>query len=161
MHEDFCIVSDFPEILRVDDEDRPHCESGPSHRWRDGWELYYWHGTRIPDEWIKDKSSLTAEIAITHENIELRRAACEILGWANVLKSLSSTTINKDDDPEVGELLYVEIPDIGRERFLLVRCGTGRDFALPVPPEMKTALEANAWTFGFDADTFLTPEVRT
>jgi hypothetical protein len=37
MHEEFCIVFDFPEIMRSDERNRPHCADGPSHRWRDGW----------------------------------------------------------------------------------------------------------------------------
>jgi len=41
-----------------------------------------------------------------------------------------------------------------------VTCGTGRTFALPVPPEMTTALAANAWTYGLEAKDYM-PEVRT
>ena len=69
-------------------------------------------------------------------------------------------TINKDHDPEVGELVEVEIPEIGKERFVRVRCGTGREFAIPVPPNMRTALEANAWTYGVEPKDYQ-PEVRT
>ncbi len=85
MHEEFCLVSDFPETLRVDDQNRPHCETGPSHKWRDGWALYFWHGTKVPAEWIEDKKSLTPAIALGQDNAELRRAACEIIGWVNIL----------------------------------------------------------------------------
>lgn len=70
-------------------------------------------------------------------------------------------TIDKDDDPEIGELIEVELPEVGRERFLRVLCGTGRMFALPVPPDMTTALAAQAWTWGLDAKSFIRPEVRT
>ena len=74
----------------------------------------------------------------------------------------SSDLIDRDEDPEIGELVEVEIPEIGREKFLRVLCGTGREFALPVPPDMKTALQANSWTFGFDDfREFMKPEVRT
>ncbi len=161
LHEEFCVVSDFPEFIKIDNENRPHCEDGPSHRWRDGWELFHWHGIKVPRHWIMDKTSLTAKEALTWENIEERRAACEILGWDAILQELNAEVIDKDDDPEIGELVEVEIPDIGSERFLRVRCGTGRQFALPVPPEVNTALEANAWTYGFDAKSFPKPEVRT
>jgi hypothetical protein len=81
MHEEFCIVSDRPEILKVDDENRPHSEDGPSHRWRDGWSLYYWHGVAIPGAWVTGNPP-TANDALTWPNIEQRRAACEIVGWA-------------------------------------------------------------------------------
>lgn len=161
MHKEFCIVSDFPEVLRVDAENRPHCETGPSHRWSDGWSLYHWHGVKVPAEWIEDRASLTPQIALTWDNIEQRRAACEILGWGAILTALDARTIDADADPQIGELVEVTIPDSGRERFLRVRCGTGREFALPVPPNMRTALEAQAWTWGHDTDSFTRPEIRT
>ena len=139
-----------------------HCESGPSIAYRDGWSLWHWHGVSIPREWIEDKAALTAKTALTWPNIEQRRAACEILGWNVILKGLDAKTIDRDEDPKVGELVEVAIPDIGRERFVRVRCGTGREFALPVPPTMKTALEANLWTYGIDSsDRALIPEIRT
>jgi len=161
MHEDFCMVSDFPEVLRIDDQNRAHCEDGPSHRWRDGWSLYHWHGVQVPREWVENKASLTAAMALTWPNMEQRRAACEILGWAAILAELDAKVIDTDGDPEIGELVEVTIPDIGRERFLRVLCGTGRQFALPVPPDMPTALAAQAWTWGDTPDTFTPPEVRT
>ena len=61
----------------------------------------------------------------------------------------------------IGTLLEVNLPDIGKEKFLKVLCGTGREFAIPVPPFMKTALEANAWTYGLDGDLLRDLEVRT
>jgi hypothetical protein len=161
MGDDFCIVSDFPEVLKVDDQNRPHCQDGPSHRWRDGWSLYHWHGVQVPEEWIMKPGHLTASMAITWENIEQRRAACEILGWAKILKELKAKIIDTDGDPEIGELVEVNLPDIGKEKFLRVLCGTGREFALPVPPEMKTALEAQSWTWDLKPDEFKVPEVRT
>ena len=161
MHEKFCIVSNFPDLLKIDDNNRPHSENGPSYRWRDGWSLYYWHGVKIPSEWLENKSSITPQMALTWENMEQGRAACEILGWANILQELNATIIDEDGDPEIGQLLEVDIPEIGREKFLKVLCGTGRTFALPVPPEMKTALQAQAWTFGMDENIFARPEIRT
>ena len=163
LHEEFCIVSDFPEILKVDDENRPHCETGPSHRWRDGWSLYHWHGVSIPAEWIEDKKSLTAKTALTWPNIEQRRAACEIIGWDRILSEseLKARVIDEDDDPQVGTLVEVSLPDAGRERFLRVVCGTGRRFTLPVPKTVKSAVEAQAWTWGLDTSEFKKPEIRT
>ena len=68
---------------------------------------------------------------------------------------------DEDADPMIGTLIEVEIPEIGREKFLKVLCGTGREFAIPVPPEMKTALEANAWTYDIPSDVLSQLEVRT
>jgi hypothetical protein len=159
MHEDFCMVSDFPRVLKVDNENRPHCENGPSHQWRDGWSLYYWHGVAIPGEWVSGKPP-SAKEALTWSNIEQRRVACEIVGWLKILSELNARIIDEDGDEEIGTLLEVDLPDSGRERFLQVKCGTGRQFALPVPPDMKSAIQANAWTYGLDPKDF-SPEVRT
>jgi hypothetical protein len=144
-----------------DDQGRLHSETGPSILYRDGWALWNWRGVSVPSEWITDKTSLSAKTALGWENIEQRRAACEIVGWARILGELNGKTIDCDDDPEIGELIEVRLPDAGKERFLRVRCGTGREFAIPVPPTMKTALSANAWTYDIPEDLMKTKEFRT
>lgn len=161
MHEKFCLVSDFPEILRTDEQHRPHCETGPSHRWRDGWALYHWHGTRIPAAWIEDRASLTPLAALGQRNTELRRAACEILGWNNILAALNARLVDKDDDPQIGELLEVDLPDAPRERFLRAQCGTGRTIIVWVSKNHRTALEANAATYQIPPDLLKLKEHRT
>jgi hypothetical protein len=153
MHEEFCLVCDFPLVIKKDEQNRPHCEDGPSHRWSDGWSLYHWHGVAVPQSWIENKSSLSAQEALGQENVEKRRAACEIVGWARILKELKAKTIDVDA-PQIGTLIQVNLPDSPGEKFLRVHCATGREFAIPVPKEMKTALQANAWTFGLDAKEF-------
>lgn len=161
MYEDTVVFQDRPEHIKFDDQNRLHCENGPAILYRDGYGVYAWHGVRIPSEWITNKGELTAKTALTWVNMEQRRAACEIVGWAKVLRELNARVIESDEDPMIGTLLEVDIPDIGKEKFLKVLCGTGREFAIPVPPEMKTALEANAWTYGLDGDVLRQLEVRT
>ena len=160
-HENVLAISDRPEFIRRDTEGRLHCEDGPSMRYRDGWSLYNWHGVAVDGDWIEDRSALTPKIALEQKNIEKRRAACEMLGWHNILRELGGHTINRDDDPEIGELVEVSLPDNGPQKFLRVLCATKREFAIPVPLEMKTALQANAWTYGIDEFKSFNPEVRT
>ena len=161
VYEDVVVIQDRPEHILFDDQDRVHSETDAAIKYRDGTGVYMWHGVRVPAEWITNKSTLSAKTALTWENIEQRRAACEIVGWAQVLRELDAKTIDVDDDPMIGTLVEVTIPDVGRERFLKVICGTGREFALPVPPDMTTALGANAWTYDLDGDTLRKLEVRT
>jgi len=159
-HEGICWVSERPRFIALDEDGTLHNPAGPAVAYRDGWVLHAWRGTLVPRAWVESPQTLTPKTALTHPNVEQRRAACEILGWESVLGRLDARTIQADDDPGIGELVEVEIPEIGRERFLRVTCGTGRRFALPVPPHVTTALEANAWTYGLDADAYK-PEVRT
>lgn len=161
MFENAVVFQDRPEVIKFDDQGRLHCEDGPSIAYRDGLKVYSWHGTSVPKDWIENKGTLSPETALTWANVEQRRAACEILGWATVLRKLNARVIDCDDDPQIGTLVEVDIPDIGKERFIKVICGTGREFAIPVPPDMKTALEANAWTYGLDGDVLKQLEIRT
>jgi hypothetical protein len=155
-------VSDRPTIIAKDDETRLHSETGPSIAFADGYEMYSWHGTNIPGEWIKDKSSITAKIALTWENIEQRRVACEIVGWAKILRELDAKVIDADGDPLIGTLVEVRLPDLDvPARFCRVQCGTGREFAIGVPPEIETAMAAQAWMVGLQPHEFTRPEIRT
>ena len=102
------------------------------------------------------------------ENLELRRIACEMVGWDAIISKMRGATIDTDPDPEIGTLIRVRMP-IPRAwgppiyedaMFLRVQCGTGRFFSLAVPPNMRTAREANAWTYGLTPEEY-EPEVRT
>lgn len=140
--EDFVTIIDRPEAIRMQDNVL-HCENGPAIVFRDGWSVYSWRGTRVPKEWIEGKPSVTD--AINHENVEMRRCAAEIIGWNVVLEELNARSIDKNENPMIGEVLEVDLPDIGTERFLRVMCGTKREFALPIPPDIGDARSAQAW----------------
>ena len=143
-YENICFISERPTEQNFDQRQLLHCETGPAIIYPDGFSIYAWRGTVFPKAWLETKPS--ASEALQWTNTEQRRVACEIVGWDTILNELDADIIDKDNDPEVGEVISVNIPGIGQENFLRVRCGTGRKFALPVPPNMETARQANAWT---------------
>ena len=159
----FVMVCNRPEWIKKDDEGRLHSQTGHAIHYRDGWGLSAWHGTVIPDIWITDPLSLTPKIALQQKNIDKRRAACEILGWHKILKELNAVSINKHGSEMIGELFEVDLPDSGKELFL-VCCdyagGKKRTFALNVPIEMKSAHQANSWTWGYEPNQYQ-PEIET
>lgn len=160
-YDGICFVSERPIETHWDGAVL-HSENGPAVLYEDGYSMYMWRGTRVPKEWIKDKSSITPDIALKWANAEQRRCAMEIIGYENLLKDLGAKLLDLDPDPQIGELYETSHPSLGgnTEKFLRVQCGTGRWFTLPVPPEMKTALEANAWTWGLEGFEYQ-PEIRT
>ena len=81
MHEEFCIVCDRPEVLSVDNRNRPHGESGPSHRWRDGVEIHYWHGVRVPGHVVESPGLITINEIRSEINAEVRRVMIERYGY--------------------------------------------------------------------------------
>jgi hypothetical protein len=154
-----------PDVVKVDDQRRLHCEDAPAFAWLDDIRDYYWRGVHVPDAWIIDRKSLTPEIALSEQSIERRRAACEILGWDAILHKLGAVSIDRDGDPQIGELVEVKLPGEGGDkitaRYLRVQCGTGRKFAVCVPPTVNTAIEAQSWMLGLPSADFTKPEVRT
>ena len=146
-YDGLCVMCERQSFVSFDERRRLHNQTRAALEFADGYRLFVWHGTDVPEAWITAPDKLDPKTALTWQNVEQRRAAAEIMGWKRVLEQLKPKVINKHKDPEIGELLEVELPEAGLARFLKVRCGTGRDFVLSVPREMKTALEANAWTY--------------
>jgi len=158
--EGLVVVSAKPTVIHWDEDGRLHRENGPAVKYADGFSLYSWRGTAVPEPWVTG-SPPTAADALVQENVELRRVACEIVGWDEILNQLNAKIIDEDVDPQIGTLVEVNLPEAGPERFLRVVCGTGRKFALPVPPETATALAANAWLNHCDKPGDYMPEIRT
>lgn len=151
----FAVAIARPEAYR-DPQMRIHREDGPAIRW--GKRVsYWWHGVQVEADWIEHKDKVNPKLALTWENIEQRRALCEILGWDRVLKQLDCKSIHKDS---FGELLQVTLPDAGLTTFVRVKCATGRIFCIPIPNTVKTAKEAVAMSYNVPTKMY-DPEVRT
>ena len=158
MHEEFCMVSDFPEFILVDDNNQPHCTNGPTHRWRDGWELFHWHGQSVPREWILSPETMNARSILAETNMEKRRAGCEIMGWLRVLDEVDAKILDKNASDLIGTLYRADLPDAPDSRILTYRCPTGRIFAQTVPDKCNTAIAAQQWIWN---DPDYHPEVET
>ena len=169
MHEEFCIVSDRPEILSVDEQNRPHNETGPSHRWRDGWSLYHWHGVKVPAHWIEDRANLDPKEVIAADNVELRAAGAAICGWPKMLSVLKSKIINDSGSDDIGQLIELTLPGLDEPgRFLKAKCPRNGFIVEGVPRvsdidglPIETALAAQAWRVGDPLSEYEHPAIRT
>ena len=138
--ENVCFASERHDVCKLDGRGVIHCEDGPAIHYRDGFSVHAWHGTRVPAHWIEDRANLKASEVMAERNVEVRRAGIEILGWKEIIDQLGGKVIEADADPEIGTVIELSLPDLPRPaRFLRVRCATGRDFALGLPPDLPTA----------------------
>ncbi len=157
-----CVISDPPETLVTETADsldwvRPHCADGPAVRYRDGWELYFWHGTRVPEWVITDP---TAAAIDREPNVEVRRSAIEHLGWPAYLEQAGMRLMASAPDPgNPGfDLLLYDLPR--NERVLVAvngsveRDGTRRRYGLTVPGHLDDPLAAAAWTYGLSREQY-------
>lgn len=169
MHPEFCIVSDFPERIVIDEQNLPHCETGPSHRWRDGWALYHWHGVRVPAHWIEDRANLDPNEVIRAENVEQRAAGAAICGWPKMLRVLNAKTIDDSGSEDIGALIELTLPGLRDPgRFLKARCPRNGIIVEGVPRvsdidglPIETALAAQAWRIGDPQAEYNHPPRRT
>jgi hypothetical protein len=122
-HQNVLAISDRPRTINHDAAGRLHCEDGPSIAYRDGWALHHWHGVCVPSDWIEQRKTLDPAVVLKEQNVEKRRAGCEIIGWARLLKLLKAKTIDTDT-PDIGTLVQVDLPDAPKEKFLMVHCAT-------------------------------------
>ncbi|TXH08205.1 MAG: hypothetical protein E6R03_18425 [Hyphomicrobiaceae bacterium] len=160
VHPDFCIVSDRPSTLLVDHLRRPHSADGPSHAWRDGWKLYYWHGQEVPAEWIEKKHEITPAMIRAERNAELRRVLTEIYahvhGAGRIIADMGARMIAEDSAQGRKRRLY----DIDGSRFIHVKNGSReqdgsrREFFLGATPEAATPHAAVAASYGRPESTY-------
>jgi hypothetical protein len=172
MHEQFCIVSDRPEFIRmetVNGRGRLHCADGPAKRYRDGWSIYAIHGVQVPPrtwEKLQRPDLLTAEEVFAESNAEIRRVMIDKVGMARLLAGGKAREIARD---ACGVLWEFSLPDDEPVRVVQVVNSTPepidyvpgagdfgerrgarwfKHYVLRVPPSCATARAAVAWTCG-------------
>ena len=159
--ENIVFVSDKFKTLHQDNENRLHHESEMAMSFWDGYGFYSWHGVRVPEDIIKKQ--FTAKDINKEENAEVRRAMTEIMGAEEYLKQSGAKSIHKDN---TGELFMSTVKD--DEPIVMVKLknstpepdGHFKDYFLRVPPTIKRAREAVAWTFGMSEKEYA-PEVES
>jgi hypothetical protein len=155
-----CWVSERQNIMARDDQGLLHSVVGPALAYPDGWEIYAVHGVRVRENWITQTNYLTAADVFKERTAEVRRAGCELIGWDRVLSGIDARLIDEDGDEFVGTLYEGQIPGAERCGFLKVRCGTGRQFVIPVESGLGSAMAAQAWIQNVRPSEWLKPEVR-
>lgn len=163
VHKDFCLISDRPAVLLVDAQGRPHCDTGPFCRWRDGSAIYSVHGVRVPARIIEQPKTITVREIEAETNAEVRRIMIDRYGLPRYITDSGTKEIQRDD---YGRLYRKEIAD--DEPLVVVRVvnstpepdGSRKEYWLRVPPNVATARQAVAWTFSVDQAEYA-PQVET
>jgi hypothetical protein len=167
--EGLAIISRRPEHIKRDDFYRLHCSDGPAVAWKDGFGQYFWHGIPMSQVLIETPEKITKEDLIKETNAEVRRAMMEKLGSAQFIQLLD---VEEIDRQKVGTHVQAkeatlyrtkEVDKVAGEyiQFVNVIChSTEREYMLCVPPDIKDAWEAAAWTFGKTKEEYV-PVVET
>ncbi|WP_433182076.1 DUF6745 domain-containing protein [Actinoallomurus sp. CA-150999] len=160
--EDVCVVAERPvalhtEIWGDEGEVRLHCADGPAVRYADGWDMYAWHGMRVPAWVVTDP---TVERITAETNVEVRRCATEHLGWSSYIDQAGLRLIATAPDPgNPGSEL--RLYDLRRDTRVLLavngsveRDGQRRRYGLTVPGFLDDPIAAAGWTYGLTAEQY-------
>ena len=147
-----CVVSNMPDIIKKDQRNVLHCDNGPSIHFKDGYELFYWHGICVPKTWILDKHNITKQDFVSEKNAEKKRCLKEILGNETLIKLLDVEIIDEDID-SFGypiKLHRTKTKDKLIDEFIyflnVIDPSTGREYYLCVPG-CSNVWKAKSWTF--------------
>jgi len=151
-----------PDEIHFNERRQFHSTTRPCIAFReDGFEVYCFNNITVPKSWVTDKENVDVMEILKTPNLERRNAGCNLVGWARILAKLNAILID-EDDPEVGSLYEASLPGSTRkERFLKVRCGTGRDFVVCVPSSTETAIDAQKLLHSQDLEDIFIVPVRT
>ncbi len=158
--ENYCLVILRPTAISRNENLALHAEEGPAVSWGDGSGLYFWNGVEVPGKLIETPELVTQSEILDEHNAEKRRCYQEILGSERFGNLLGLEAIDTKLDQFENEIILFRT----RERdklvgdhiyFAKVICpSTRRAYFLCVPPRIKTADEAVAWTFGKSPDNY-------
>jgi internalin A len=142
--EKFCFVCDRPRHLRFDSQNRLHAEGEPAIEFADGWNFYYYHGVRLPEQYGKfHPNQWQSQSLLAEENAEVRRVLIQGIGYDRICQELSAKQI---DSWQEYALLQIDTADIEPICLLKMTCpSTGFIHALRVPPNLTSALDAIRW----------------
>lgn len=153
-----CFVCEYPRFAKLDERGRLHNETGAALEFTDGFKVYAIDGVVVPPDVIEKPASLTVERIDREQNIETRRIMIGRFGLERYLAESDATVLDSD---EYGTLYRKELRN--DEPIVVVRVkdptpdenGIQREYFLRVPPSMRTAKSAVAWTFNMSPDEYV------
>jgi hypothetical protein len=160
--EDLVILTERPAALRQDAEGRLHHAGGPAIVYPDGLAIWAWHGVAVPQRVIERPERLTVQQIRGERSVEVREVMLDRYDSKRYIRDGGAERVSEDD---VGTLWSAPLGD---ERLVVVEVrnstpepdGRSTTYWLRVPPEVCTAREAVAWTFGLTAPDYR-PTIET
>ena len=151
MHKEFCIISDRPKTLKVDERNRPHCDDGPFCEWSDGFKLYSIHGVRVPRWVVEFPEAITVEKIDAEANAEIRRVMIERFGPGRYIHESGAKLLDMDALTIEGSAPRALMADKHGQKWLVGTDGsTARVYHMPVPQEAVTCRQAHDMIAGFE-----------
>jgi hypothetical protein len=160
---DWAFISAKPEYIKLDEQNRLHCETGAAVRYPDSFSVFAIHGVRVPEKVVASPETITVPEIESESNAEVRRVMIDRYGPERYLTDSQAEEIHQDDFgilyrkklPMDEDLVMVKVVNFTPEPD-----GSFKDYFLRVPPTMERARQAVAWTFGKEENGYA-PALQT
>lgn len=185
---DVCVISERPVKVVKDEQGRFHNRSGHAIEYPDGFGLCAINGVFMPEHVVLRPQEISLDEIVLESNTEARRVLIEQFGMPRYLREGDAATISHDDvgilysvpmgsdDPMLVVRVLNSTPEhdgvMSRDEAIAefgvaagpaIRAAEGsrfKEYTLRVPPSVRSAREAVAWTFGLEADDYQ-PAIET
>jgi hypothetical protein len=144
-----------PELHMVNNH--LHRTDGPAVEWPGGGRYWLWRGVPVPQWLIEEPSRITPSVIRGERKLELRRCMIERFGIERFFRETVPRPARAD---RYGKLWRCDFGDDDPYTAVEVEDGTTgpdgrrRKHFLSVPPKMRTAHEAVAWTYGLAPEQY-------
>lgn len=150
-HRRVCWLVDRHSVLATDDRSRLHNAKGPALKFADGWSFYAWKGVRLPSWMIERPQEITANRIDRERDPIVRRCMIEIMTPERFIREGDAMLVSEDDTGLLWSKIWtswdawaaVEVTNGTPEPN-----GSPKHYFLQVPPTVRTARQAVAWTYG-------------
>lgn len=177
--DNYVFCSERPTVIAIDDRERLHNKKGPALAWGEKEQHFRIHGIEVPSKYVTDPRTINPPAIDATKNIEVRRVLMEIYGIDKYLQCTGAQVISEGiygkrlwwrgpehETPEQARIWRV----LGRipEPLVMVEVinstpepdGSYKRYFLRVPPHIRDADEAVAWTFRLKKEDYH-PDVET
>jgi hypothetical protein len=120
LYPEIAIICDRPSTLYRDNLGRLHSDDCEAVGYRDGYKIYAWHGTLVPEYVIMNPEKITLEDIMTEKNQEVKRVKIQKFGIEKLIGS--DEVIKIDENLEFGELYKTKtLKDIDGKPFSFIK----------------------------------------
>lgn len=152
-----CLACDRPSKLEMDQWNRLHSINGHAIAFPDKYGVYTWHGNVVESWFITNPELVSLSEIEAEQNTTRRRIMIEVFGEARYLTETGAVV---EDESDFGILYRKKLSE--DEDLVMVKVinstidpdGTWKSYYLRVPPSIRTAKEAVAWTFNMPEDLY-------
>lgn len=131
-----------------------HSHNSPVIRYRDGFEIWCWRGSRLPERYQYCTRKWRSEWLLLEKNTELRRILIQGIGYDRIIQELECQTTDRWNEYELVKV--DQEVDVEPIHLLKMICpSTESIHILRVPTYITSAREAIRWcNWGFDPTEF-------